>query len=178
MSTKMVAGVAGVAAVGWVLYRNNERKKLLELMEDSPAVFAARAYALEAKNLGPKHAWLKQQGGLQKKADALITLTNTTDAKTALAEIHQDLPKAPRVQTMLPELIGQGVSIFEETTGMEVPRSVRGEISAAAGSQGGQAVDQALTSGSGLYSWLFGQDANARTNPAMTWNWFFQQNGM
>lgn len=175
-----VVGV-GIGGALWVAYRNEQRRKLLRMLEENAAVFAARVYA-KAAGLGGEHAWLVKPGGLRERADELITYTNMTSADDAFAELKASLPKEPPAEPgVLPGLLNQGIDTVAEAMGVKVPESVRQQAhQQVEGTGQSDAIEGFITSAQGLWQWALGSEEkpDAKPNPAVDVSWDYYLAGL
>lgn len=85
------AGAVGVSAIGWVYWRTSERRRLVAMLDASPAVAARRTAGLID--------WSSDE-----KAAEAIGFVDATSAELALAKIIDELPPLPiSQQSWLPE---------------------------------------------------------------------------
>lgn len=166
----------GVAGGFWVVWRNQERSKLISELEQNRHVSEARIYAKSA-GLGDVHAWLVDPGGIKAKAIELIPYMNYVTAAEALPVVLASLPKIPRAVEggVLTGVIGKGLEELAKVTGVQIPRSVQQEVKGLAQTQQGQTADQILSSTDELWDWsgmLEAERARPNGDPNATWDQF------
>lgn len=177
-----MAGGAVALLVGgsWYMWRKSQREMLVSLINNDPKIFAVRAFFATSKiQLPPAQAWLASPQGPEIRAAELITFTNATTALDAFNQIMSELPAIPAPvaepedetkPSPLSMLISQGVSAFEQKTGLTVPPAVQAEIGKYTATEQAQSAGTIVEQSQNLWNWMFhGGPEQANQNSSIQW---------